>query len=75
MNLIFKCSLLLCSPLQAEASMLRRQENVAEETNEMLAQLREEEETMRRISEHTNAIEEQMVLHVDTMCLALPVYF
>lgn len=45
---------------EAEASMLRRQENVAEETNEMLAQLREEEETMRRISEHTNAIEEQM---------------
>ena len=42
--------------------MLKRHENEAEEADEILAKLKEEEDKMRRISENTNALEENRVL-------------
>ena len=41
--------------------MLKRQEHEAAEAAEMLAKIREEEENLRRISEHTNTRDELRV--------------
>ena len=41
--------------------MLRRAENEAEETAQMLAKIREEEESMQRIAKNTNTRDELRV--------------